>query len=253
MSKRKDKAKSAGAHEAIKAAAEQAIEFDIAATRQFMIAMSEHDQSGKTAKEARESATMALLVSCQFTYRQNADKSIPRDTIVKGYGLEFDALRMELAANGSPFVETVTTDNGVTYKWRGYANNVKSVLKGICQFTDHDDFTLPEASAEDVSYRDMRTAVEANRADDADEDAIALREARDILRELSKEYVSEVCKTGDTLIINDAADFIGELHAAFKADLTAQAELDAAAKATAEAEAQDEQIDALETEQSASA
>jgi len=178
---------------------------------QLLTAMGKRDDESKNAKEMRDAASMAFCLFAESVAEVNDASEIPRDTIVMGFTKHLDSLRPILSKEGSPFVEaTEATDTKPAgYKWKGYGNNVKSIAKGVVEFTGtvvgtdeetDEEIMFPEVSDCD-SYRKVREAVEAARRGEESEDARLLREAKEAFREACKVLQAALFASKDAELI----------------------------------------------------
>jgi len=245
----------ANASKEVQAASQLDIAFDLPVAHDLLTAMDSAVSDGNTAKQDKEEASVSF---CQFalsTYEQNSADTdersgIPRDGIVKGFTAELDAMRPMLAAEGNSFVVATVPEDGkgdTKYSWKGHGNNVKSIAKGVIEFTgvlhtDEDGNEYPAIiSAMDAeSFTEIKKSVEAARAFGEDESKRLLREAKEALRESCKTLIAEVIKSEDHELIREESEVIDQLLVDWLADLEAQDALDREAKGESEQESDDD-------------
>jgi hypothetical protein len=241
----------ANASKEVQAAAEISIDFDITTAHSLLSDMDSAVSDGNTAKEAKENASVDY---CQFalsTYTQNAADTdersgLPRDAIVKGFTAEMDAMRPMLAAEGNSFVVATVPEDGkgdTKYSWKGHGNNVKSIAKGVIEFTgimhtDEDGNEYPAIinPMDAESFTEIKKSVEAARAYGEDENKRLLREAKEALRESCKLLIAECIKSDDHELIREESEVVDQLLVDWVADLEAQAALDREAQSKSEGE-----------------
>ena len=231
--------------------------------KQLLTAMGKQTDKSLEAKEQRDAASMAFCLFAESVAEVNMTNDIPRDTVVLGFTKHLDALRPALHKDGCPFVEAKTEDGKPTvYSWKGYGNNVKSIAKGVVQFTGHDDYAdFPEVS-DCESFRAIRDAVEAARRGGESEDARLLREAKERWNEAVKALTKAVfaskdhelidLRTLDVEAITEAVEDEAEQQQAIE-DAAEQAKAEALEAAIAQASAEAEARQAEEPAEAAEA
>ena len=247
-------ATSAGVSSAIQAANEQAIEFNSVVAHALLTRMADTDNAGKAAKLDRDKASLEFCqLGLETVITNHVDGNIPRDTVVKGFGLSLDAMRAMLFNEGNSFVTAKEGADGAdtTYAWKGHGNNVKSIAKGVIEFAgvkhqDDDgeeiDAIIDVSAAE--SFRSVKMSVESARRYGEDAEIAELREAKELLREVCASLISEVIKSDDVELIIAEADKVSGQLADWNGDVAAQDALSAEAEGDTEGEGQAETTEA---------
>jgi hypothetical protein len=241
MSKSKEKV---GAAKVIADAAKLDIEFDITTAHTLITGMAERDATGKCAKTGKDEFSLRFCAFALDTLEVNLETGIPRDTIVKGFCAELDAMRPMLAAEGNPYVDMPEVKQGeeTRYVWKSHGNNVKSIAKGVCEFAGltHDAQPAIIDVREAESFTAIKKSVEQARRFGEDADKRILREAKDALREACANLISEAIKSDDAELIAELALEVEVRTDEWKADVAAQDALELEADADTETEAEAE-------------
>ena len=223
----------------INAAAKLAIEFDRSEAERILTAMAEAQTNGESSKAERDNLSLEFCMLAITTREANA--SIERDTVAKGFSAELDILLPRMAVQGSPFVEVSTDKDGnPRYAWKGHGANVKSIAKGCAEFyqvvhTDDDgnefDALIDVSDAE--SFTAVKKSVEAARrySNESDEQR-ELREVKEQFRDAIKTYASLVIGENDAELISLASIAVDDLADTFADDLAAQTAIENAAEST---------------------
>ena len=230
---KKDKGGAANAAKLIVKANEAALKgFPRAKLKAAFVAMAALATDSDKATEARQAAALDVCVlAAQFVGKN--DKA-HLDTVVTGWRDEFKTVAMELAVSGNRFAELKEGkgDQPATAKLTGYGNNVASIAKGVIEFSgDEEPVVLGE------SYREVRTAVEAKRADArraSDPDGAILADAKQAADDAWTELRKVIFDTGDAGNINQLREVLEGQLSDVQAQLIAQADLQELAKAVEE-------------------
>lgn len=193
-----------------------------------------------TAAGEAVNASLAIVRTCEsYGVQAHSECNDDTSTVLDHWKSNLQLVAIELAAAGSPFAKTSTNKAGDTVgQLTGTGNNVMSIAKGVVDFR----LAVDECSNEEgeVTYRTVRTAVEAKRAERRAEDnpeAAALAAAKEAVRESFKELTGIVFASDDIGLINELNVTLIELRQLEVANAEAQE------KATAEAAANDAEND----------
>ena len=185
----------------------------------------------------------AALDACKLAVQFRADNaSVILDTVITGWRDEWRVLAMQLAVSENRFAELreATKDKAATAVMTGYGRNVVSIAKGCIEFEIESD-DMPD------SYREIRTTVEAKRAERdrlAHPEKAAMQDAIDSLDESWDALRKLVVGSSDIALVQELDAFIVNMTAETTAQNEAQAKLDA--KATEDKNAVAAEIAALE-------
>lgn len=182
------------------------------------------------AKLGASSASLAVAtIAADYGLEAHTIANGDTSTVLADWKENVRAMALELAAAGSPFAETSVNKAGDTVgKLTGTGNNVMSIAKGVVDFR----LNIAECVNEDgeVSYRSVRSTVEACRAERRAQENPELQELADA-KENARESWAALAKivfgTNDLGLIRDLAIMLDTAADTATVDLEAQAELDA--------------------------
>lgn len=252
MTTNKDKGGPAAANKAIVKANNSALKgFPKAKLRTAFDNMATLAKTGDDANESRQAAALGVIILADTFAGKNSEAD--NDTIVTGWRDHLKLLVMELAVAGNRFAELTEGkgDNAATAKLTGYGNNVASIAKGVLEFRGDD---TPIVIGD--SYREVRTAVEAKRAEArraADPDGAILADAKQAADDAWGELRKVIFETGDAGNIDQLREVLEGQLSDVQAQLIAQADTEAEAhnKIVEETEKLQADIDAAAKEDDA--
>lgn len=190
------KSKQSADLKAQRAAAIEAVEFETLAFHTVLsdLAVAKSDQDGAAASKDELSVTFCQMAADMVQANFDAGTDC-RDTITRGFTKHLDALMPTLAAEGSPLVNVKAEDGKDTrYSWKGHGANVKSIAKGVTEFyaVDHDGAPAIINVDEAESFTAIKQSVQTARQWGEDDEAKALREAKEAYREIEATIRGEV-------------------------------------------------------------
>ena len=217
-------------------AAIEAVEFETLAFHTVLsdLAVAKSDQDGAAASKDELSVTFCQMAADMVQANFDAGTDC-RDTITRGFTKHLDALMPTLAAEGSPLV-TVKAEDGkdTRYSWKGHGANVKSIAKGVTEFyaVEHDDAPAIINVEEAESFTAIKQSVQTARQWGEDDEAKALREAKEAYREIEAIIRGEVLGRTTAHDVMVAVDSLSALVLTLTAEVTdADTDADAIAEA----------------------